>query len=101
MRFLRRAAHACVAVMEAQAAGGARLLEARARMRFRRRRARAFSRWRSAAETTREKHRVALEHRETRLGVFAVLRPWLALRDAARERERRERARFDASVAEA
>jgi hypothetical protein len=30
-----------------------------------------------------------------------VLRPWLALRDAARERERAELARFEASVAEA
>ena len=99
--LLRRSVHAWVAMMETEAAGVERLLEARARRQFRRRRGVAFSRWRKAAETTREKHRVALEHREAHVRRTVVLRPWLALRDAARERERAELARFEASVAEA
>ena len=98
---LRRSVRAWVAMMETNAAGVERLLEARARRQFRRRRCVAFSRWRAAAETTREKHRVALEHREAHVARTVVLRPWLALRDAAREREKAETARFEMSVAEA
>ena len=62
--LLRRSVNAWVAMMETEAAGVERLLKARLRRQFHRRRGVAFSRWRAAAETTREKHRVALKHRE-------------------------------------